>query len=795
MAISNRQLRFGGGGTTGYDTTTTEGLYQLANASGFGKEAQKILKTQGEKPKEIFSGGFISDIFDVLNTLQYGVVGVMKGKGFTEGVRTRQSFSDKDALGDNGIPGVIAGIALDILVDPLTYIPPLAIAKRVPGLAKAGKAVKAGFKASKTGQWLGRKFVYQFGADPVYKMLDERRIRGIAKAEENIKKVFKPFANMTKEAQGNLMRRAADGSLERIPLKELADTLDPKTYKQVENIWKLTDNVGEEATKVNLLEKGTWEANKGTYIPNLYRKYEEPAGLLEKAKGALKGTIGIKGKRLKARALKQADITEAGYPLLKGAVELVRDVENARFFNRVAKNYASDVFTEGMAKNALPTGKRLGELAGKYVPEWMHEILTEMVAIKTPAQRALNKGIAGFKYGKVVLNPATHGRNVISNTILNWWKLGIGPWRVDKYLGAVKEMATNSKSFQAFQELGGGLETMAAREIDDLLFSAEGTNALKKLGKGWRKVAQYPSKLYQGEEVLAKFTAFKEMVRKGMTNEDALKAAYSATFNYAQVTPFVRKLRENIFGFPFITFTVKATPVAVETALKHPGRISVFGKIKNSIENAADIKETERERKTEPAWVRDGFYIKLPIKDKNGRSAYFDLTYIIPFGDIVSGGFFERGTRRETQLPESRVVSLLSKSPSLNFIKEISRNEDFYGNKIWRESDTSERQFGDLFRHLVRTYSPPAVGDMLPGGYTKSGERRPTAFNRSIKASPENTYRTIGQELARNVGIKIQPISADIQENYFKYNSRKALETLLVENGVLKEFNRTYIPK
>ena len=88
----------------------------------------------------------------------------------------------------------------------------------------------------------------------------------------------------------------------------------------------------------------------------------------------------------------------------------------------------------------------------------------------------------------------------------------------------------------------------------------------------------------------------------------------------------------------------------------------------------SDIKETERERASEPPWVKDGFYIKLPMKDKYGRSIYFDLTYIIPFGDLMSGNFIERQIKRTTGVKESLAEALVSKSPALNFLKEISRN-------------------------------------------------------------------------------------------------------------------------
>src|SRR3990167_10835623 len=65
------------------DVDTSTGLYNLAVQSGLQGRADEILKQQqGEETKKFFSGGYISDIFDVLNAAQYGVVGLLKGKSF-----------------------------------------------------------------------------------------------------------------------------------------------------------------------------------------------------------------------------------------------------------------------------------------------------------------------------------------------------------------------------------------------------------------------------------------------------------------------------------------------------------------------------------------------------------------------------------------------------------------------------------------------------------------------------------------------------------------------------------------
>ena len=783
---------------------TSQGLYDLAAQSGLQSQADRVLREKGEQHKRIFSGGLVSDIFDALNALQYGVVGVLKGKGFAEGVRTRQSFSDKDALGDHGIPGMIAGIALDIAVDPLTYITPWTILKKTGALRKLKPAAKAA-QATKAGQWFGRKFVYMFGADPVFRKTYERSIKNIAVGANNISDMTKGIANLAPETAKKLITKDETGRFMRVGLKQLQKVLSPKELESVSSLYKYLDDLGAQAVDLGLLKKATYEANVGEYIKNAYLEYEQRkggAGLLGLAK-----KLGIKG--IKARKtltpeqmLKLGQIDNPAYLLFKSNIDLLKDVENANLFRQVASKFGSKTLKEGFKQ--LPDTKRLGDLAGKYIPENVFEYIQE---IAKPMNYSVGKKlVAEFKFFKVIMNPATHGRNIISNQILNWWKIGMNPadprvWGVNAE--ALGEIARKGgKWMDEARQVGYNLDTLTSNEITSLLGAPDAKSIVDKIGKYLPitpkvGLGKKMANLYQGEENFAKLAAFifnRKYKKLGI--EEAWKAAESATFNYAQVTPFIRTLRESLFGFPFVTFTYKATPLAVETALKAPRRMSAIGKIKNAIENQSDIHETEREKASAPSWIRDGFYIKLPIKDKHGRSAYFDLSYIIPFGDLVSGDFFERQVSRETGIEESVPSALLRKSPLFGFIKEISRNQDFYGDKIWKESDDSHKQLGDLMRHLTKTYLPPLVGEQVPGGHMAQGGRRIKGVRGVLtKEDKVKQQRTLMQEMLRNVGLKVQPIDVDIQETYMEWEKRKALENLLRESGALKEFRSLYTPK
>lgn len=784
------------------DLSTSAGLQQLAEKTGLGEEAKRLTAEKGEKPKEFWSGGFIMDTFDTLNALQYGVTGVLKGKSFAEGVKTRQSFSDKDALGEYGLPGIIGGIALDIAVDPLTYInPTTALRKIAPKKAlDVASTVGEAVKTSRMGQSLGRAFVYRFGQDKVYKDLAEKTIKNSGRSIENVLELARPLTKLDSADQRLIAEFRKAGKLDDLPT-----TLLEKARPAFSEL----DRLGKESVRLGLLKKEIYDENMGSYLARLYMKHEAP--LDPKAMKKLFISAERKPARIDiSRFMKRDDIPqevreamgeilEAGYPTAKSLIQLSVANEKARFFNEVAKRWGKEEALEGFSQ--LPKTNRLGELAGKYVPEGIYDDIQEMIRVKTPWQKTQSKVVGGFKFGKVVLNPATHSRNMMSNMLLNHFE-DLPAWRADIYGKAFHQVKTKGKLYKEAKDAGMAVDTFASQELEEILKrSPEAKTALQHVGNKVKDITDGLSNLYQKEEEWAKMAMYIYQRGKGVSPDDAVKIAERATFNYAQVTPFIRRLRESLWGYPFITFSYKATPQIARTVATKPTKISNIGKIKQGIENLVNQKELEEERASEPSWVRDGFYLRLPGKDKHGRSPYLDLTYLLPFGDLATGQIIRRDVSRETGIQEEPITSLVRKLPVLDVFAELTKNQDFFGNQIYKDSAPPEQIAKDIFRHIVKFYSPPFVGDILPGGYRSGGERVPSKAERvfqgeapSIEGGGKQT-RTSMQELLSLVGLKVQPVDLEFQNRMAESEKRKALTTLLNEEGVTAQFKKTFIPK
>ncbi len=1065
--------------------------YDIAQKNGLGDEADQIVARHGgERYKEIFSGGFISDIFDVLSLDSYAMVGMLKGKSAIEGINSRESFSDSDSLGQYGLAGMGAGIIADVLVSPTTYIAPWTVVKKVPGVVAFGKGVQesvlgrvvertteSGIKYSereggvKMARLAAEKIAYGFKmSDPVFREIYEKGMTESEIAVREADELIRPILSLDQKSAEAILKRDETGRFMRTPIDELQSNLDAKTFAKVAPAWQKIDELGQRLVKVGMLSKEKYEEGLGSYIKNAYEEYEKKANnrffkssiiglkpvkkrsedlteegmeklgqikdpgylvavtlrqmyrnaihgemlakisdnfasvskvdgfdlvpdtprfqtgagrisqervrlgevykdvetttkdlklskkldkqvsskikdLLKTAKvshdkmiqlltkveqngskavdevfdegtpklkvadSAATGNIiskikddvveerspigattkkGISEKitpKKREIVMKELDAlkakidnynkgfkagSKATYKSIKEAQEEVISLINKNFeladrgrFLRVVKNTTSfkklgrqvdrlkkdfvklkedsidktnkelmsaakknydqakkliskaqdltDIEKQSaidsinmlqrklddlqIKKDALKEKieiEKYGQLAGKYIPKEMKEMIDEMME---PMDDNLGRTImAEFKFQKVVMSPAAHVRNILSNMILNYWKLGMGPKDFPLYAKAMKEVfsGTTTPELAEARKLGLGASSYASQEIQHLL-SLEVANSFGIAKGKYAKIKEKIGGFYQKEEDVAKYAAYLFAKKKGLPPEEAWKTAEAATFNYAQVTPFVRKLRTSLFGAPFITFALKAVPATAEVIAYNPQRVAIFDKFRRAVESQSPDEEVESEKEKMPPWMREGFYFRLPFEDEHGRPMYFDATYILPFSTLMTqADNVYKTLRGENITPEQTLGETFTDlTPALNLIKQLAQNRDFYGNKITLASNTTDVQIADYMDFLVRFMAPPQISANMGGGYDFNGEKISSGMYKAMmdgeSPDPKNV-RNVEQELMSYIAMKVRPFDEEVQETSNEYWRKTELERMLVERGLVGNF-------
>ena len=286
----------------------------------------------------------------------------------------------------------------------------------------------------------------------------------------------------------------------------------------------------------------------------------------------------------------------------------------------------------------MPNDTGYGPLAGKYVPEAIHRDVVQLAARPGKFDRLWRQGVGWWKYNKVVLNPATHARNVMSNFILADLA-GLAPFKVHRYVQGARSLAKKDRWYQEAKEAGTFLtDTFVGVEIPKLLDTAESFQRLQAGASGWLMRAGRAAKgtlakagdAYQAEEQWFKMSFFIDQRMKGLAPKAAADAAEAALFNYRRVPWLVDNLRR--YGVvPFLTFPYKALPATAKAIAQRPAAISRYGHIVRAFE--APRAEQARERSALPEYMQDG-WMRLPDTDAQGRVRYLNLEYILPWGDI-----------------------------------------------------------------------------------------------------------------------------------------------------------------
>ena len=742
-------------------------------------QAQTILK---EPVSKFMKGAWYEKVFDPLLSGQYAIAGLgrkafgLSDAGAIQGIKQRATWVDivnekypyeptKDWKYNfiRELGRTTAGIGLDVALDPLWILPPLKIAKML-GVPKAIKAIAKVKPIAKAIEKIAPKIITRFGQPARYVKLAKDTHLKILNREAKAMEIGQPISGLSRGEQlriGQLIKGGVSISDIEKPLRKVAEPAI-KEFK----------NLGKKAVQEGLLNERTFYDNFGRYMPRLYKTKEMPEGVVRFFGD--KKPIRVNLSRFKRRKdipedIRAAlgEIKEAGYPTTKGLNQLGQAVERAGFFNKVNKTFAKTKPFKDYLR--LPDTKALGALSKKYVSKPIYEDIQQFITVASKGERIYKTALGTWKYGKVIANPATHMRNLYSNTILADLG-GLSPLRLDIYAQAIKELSKKGKYYQELKSVSPILhETFYAREIGDLLKAFETTKGISMFQKARNMLSKLMKKggdLYQAEEQWHKMALYIFNRKKGVVPEQAAKTAEKWLFNYREVPPLIEVLRGSRVGgalgilsgaYPFITFSYKAIPRIFEVAITRTPRLTKWMKIYHGIELMGEAPEEEML----PDYMQKGMFLKLPWKDKTGRLQYLDLNYILPWGDIGEVG-----------------RTLTPNHPLWTTIYSLILNKHPLGWEIVPEGASKKEAQRAITDYLYKQMMPspaPAIPGVTKGGYSYQkvvsairGEEDYSGKTRSVKSA-----LTAGL-----VGLKVTPISPEVErerrEAEKEYNIRDA---------------------
>jgi hypothetical protein len=255
-----------------------------------------------------------------------------------------------------------------------------------------------------------------------------------------------------------------------------------------------------------------------------------------------------------------------------------------------------------------------------------------------------------------------------------------------------------------------------------------------------------------------------------MKSDEAIFDATQATFNYSDVTPFVRGLRETIM--PFATFATKMLAATPRIMVEHPIRAAKYVAIPWAMTqmslNQLSVSEEEfqQTKKLLPEYLQKGTFMLMPARDAKGRLQLFDLTWWLPgLGSTDITTFSD---------PKQWVTN-----PLFTILADLRANQKGLTTApIYNDFEPPIMKLGKMINYvymsLFPTWMPPIAG-VLPGVSTDDSAIPTASGGVNWKAAldyykEKESSLTAPQVASGLVGLKINPIQEELLKTKKKAN-------------------------
>jgi hypothetical protein len=539
---------------------------------------------------------------------------------------------------------------------------------------------------------------------------------------------------------------------------------------------------------------------------------------------------------------KMGEIRDAGFRFVMGYMQTQRDIALGQMFEGIAADpemaskRESEKFSVHVPDGTVPgTGaKRYGKLAGKWVAKETMSHLSQIEEAQSDAWRMYRKALAIWKEGKTALNPVSHVNNTVSNLTMAHFA-GVSYLRGDKYIAAIKDFANKSDGIKEAKEAGLFLGTMSDAELMNVL--PEDLKALvrtqdstaAKIGKSGFDVMTFWLRrpmgwAYQAEDTFFRYLIYKDARGRGMEPQDAVDYAQRYIFTYDDLPKGARLIRD--FGIPFFSYTYKAVPALLHTALTHPVRMAAPAAVLWGINAAAyaiaagddddDWSESLKKYLTDPAfrekarakeklerellpsWNKGTTALMTPKMIRLGTDEVTKLPLFIDVSRIIPGGDLFDVSPNAGGIPLPQPIT--PSHPLFTTAVAMIGNKDLFRGKDLVDSNDTKMEATEKRAAWLWTQLTPAIA-ANNYHWQRGMNALAQANGGEVKWMPDvlgGDATGIGKDglpvqtkyaIAQTFGIKIRPFDLDKSEMIGESVQKKMVRDIDAEMRSLRRLN------
>ena len=432
--------------------------------------------------------------------------------------------------------------------------------------------------------------------------------------------------------------------------------------------------------------------------------------------------------------------------LVLGYMDSQKDIALFRFFAGIAENpeFAGKIAQDGWVKipdTTIGDGskvKRYGKLAGLYVAPEVWSQISHYGEPETTFTRLWHSFMSAWKEGKTALNPVAHLNNTVGNIAMAHFA-GVNAWDAPTYFKTVESIYKQDTTYQEAVKAGLLSGSFMRNEVLELLPLDDVREKLTGMKPAYEKVfdlfltvfslgfRRSLRAAYEFEDAFFKLLIYRKGRSEGLTPEQSVDLANQYIFAYDDLPSGARAVRDSVL--PFFSWTYKAIPVLLRTAMVYPHRFLLPAAICFAFNKAAYLSAAAAAGADDDDWEKiwkraqemeaaersllpessQGFSIFATPKfirtwtNSDGTPNFLDASRLVPGGDMLDANNQMGGV--------PWLQPLMPNSPTIGLFLSIFANKDAFTGRdiVGRTDDAGEasmKRLGYVWRNIAPALAP-----------------------------------------------------------------------------------------